>query len=281
VRQNLEVLVTMLAAAVGLVVPSILVFSGAADLAGGAPAGLSKVGAAALVAAGAVLAVVRVVDEGGPEGLARDRDATVVSGTVGRADGGRMREPIGAAECEAYLYLIEYRPRDGGGPLGDYERLVAGLVAAGPLAVETAEGVVRLSPGRTVTPSFVSPRSVAPEGLDEDVVGDPEPFLWRLGLGEAEAFVGDSFLAREDDRLRVTVEPLDEGDPLTVVGRFESVVEGLVEPRDEPEPVVRRMDAAEWGRHAARNLRRARWAALVAAPVGGVLVVAGLVLSVA
>jgi hypothetical protein len=279
VSQNLKVLVTMLAAAVGLVVPLILAFSGAADLAAGAPVGLSKVGAAALVAAGAVLVVVRVVDEGGPEGLARDRDATVVSGTVGQADGGRMREPIGAAECEAYLYLIEYQPRDGGGPLGDYDPLVSGLVAAGPLPVEAEDGVVRLRPGRAVTPSFVSPQAVAPDGLNDDVVGDPEPFLWRLGLGEAEEFVGDSFLAREDYRLRITIEPLEEGDPLTVVGQFESVAEGLAEPREEPEPVVRRMDAAEWGRHAARNLRRARWAALGAVPLGGVLVVGGLALS--
>lgn len=279
--RNLEVLLTMLAAAVGLVVPLILVFSGAGDLAAGAPVGLSKAGAAALVAAGAVLVVVRVVDEGGPEGLARDRDATVVSGTVGRADGGLMREPIGATECEAYLYLVEYQPRDGGGPLGDYEPLVSGLVAAGPLAVDADDGTVRLRPGRTVTPSFVSPRSVAPGDLDEDVVGDPEPFLWRLGLGEAEEFVGDSFLAREEDRLRITVEPLAEDDPLTVVGGFASVGEGSVEPRDEPEPVVRRMGATEWGRHAARNLRRARRAALVAAPVGGLLVVAGLALSLA
>lgn len=277
--RNLEVLVTMLAAAVGLVVPLILAFSGAADLAAGAPVGLSKVGAAAVVAAGCVLVVVRVVDEGGPEGLARDRNATVVSGAVGQAEGGRMREPIDATECEAYLYLIEFQPRDGGGPLGDYEPLVSGLVAAGPLPVEAEDGTVRLHPGRAIRPSFVSARSVTPDGLDEDVVGDPEPFLWRLGLGEAEEFVGDSFLAREDYRLRITVEPLEEGDPLTVVGQFASVGEGLVEPRDEPEPVVRRMDAAEWGRHAARNLRRARWAALAAAPVGGVLVVAGLVLS--
>lgn len=277
--RNLEVLVTMLAAAVGLVVPLILAFSGAADLAAGAPVGLSKVGAAAAVAAGSVLVVVRVADEGGPEGLARDRNATVASGTVGQAESGRMREPVAATECEAYLYLIEHRPRDGGGPLDDYERLVTGLVAAGPLPVEADEGTVRLRPGRTVTPSFVSPRSVAPDGLDEDVVGDPEPFLWRLGLGEAEEFAGDSFLAREDDRLRITVEPLESGDPLTVVGQFESVGVGLVEPRDEP--VVRRMDAAAWGRHAARNLRRARRAALVAAPVGGALVVAGLALSVA
>ena len=155
--RNLEVLLTMLAAAVGLVVPLILVFSGAGDLAAGAPVGLSKAGAAALVAAGAVLVVVRVVDEGGPEGLARDRDATVVSGTVGRADGGLMREPIGATECEAYLYLVEYQPRDGGGPLGDYEPLVSGLVAAGPLAVDADDGTVRLRPGRTSRPGRSRP----------------------------------------------------------------------------------------------------------------------------
>lgn len=278
--RNVAVLTTMLAAIVGLVVPVVLLFSGATDLAAGTPVGLSKVGAAALVAAGATLVVVRVADEGGPEGLARDRDATVVSGTVGRAEGGRMREPVGATECEAYLYLIEYRPRDGGEPLGDYDPLVSGLVAAAPLAVEAEGGTVRLRPGRAVTPSFVAPRRVAPDDLDADVVGDPDPFLWRLGLGEAEEFAGDSFLARERERLRITVEPLEEGDPVTLVGRFESVAEGLVEPTDEPEPVVRRMAADEWAAAAARNLRRARRAALVAAPVGGVLVAAGLALSV-
>lgn len=277
--RNLEVLTTMLAAAVGLVVPVVLLFSAATDLASGALVGLAKVGAAALVAAGSLLVVVRVADEGGPEGLARDRNATVVSGTVGQADGGRMREPIGATECEAYLYQIEYRPRDGGGPLGDFEPLVSGLVAAGPLAVEADGGTVRLHPGRDFTPSFVSPRSVAPDGLDENVVGDPEPFLWRLGLGEAEEFAGDSFLARESGRLRITVEPLDEGDPVTLVGRFESVAEGLAEPLDEP--VVRRMGAEQWAAEAARIIRLARRAALVAAPVGAVLVVAGLALSLA
>lgn len=269
----------MLAAVVGFVVPVVLLFSAATDLTAGAPLGLSKAGAAALVAAGAVLVVVRVADEGGPEGLARDRDATVVSGTVGRAEGGRMREPVGATECEAYFYLIEFRPRDGGGPLGDYEPLVSGLVAAAPLAVKFDEGTVRLRPGQGVTPSFVAPRRVAPDDLDEDVVGDPEPFLWRLGLGEAEAFAGDSFLARERERLRIAVEPLDEGDPMTLVGRFESVVKEIVEPTDEL--VVWRMAGDEWAARAARNLRRARRAALVAVPVGGLLVVAGLALSVA
>jgi hypothetical protein len=278
VSRNLEVLATMLAGIVGFVVPVILLFSAATDLAAGAPLGLSKAGVAVVVAAGAVLVIVRVVDEGGPDGLARDRDATVVSGAVGQAEGGRMREPVGATACEAYLYRIEYRPRDGGGPLGDYEPLVSGLVAAAPLAVEAEAGPVRLRPGQGVTPSFVAPQRVAPDDLDEDVVGDPEPFLWRLGLGEAEAFAGDSFLARERERLRIDVEPLDEGDPVTLVGQFESAADGVVEPTDEP--VVRRMAGDEWAARAARNLRRARWAALAAAPVGGLLVVAGLALSV-
>lgn len=264
----------MATAVLGFATVSVLAVRGAASLAAADLAGLTDVGGGLVVAAVATLVVVRVADEGGPAGLARDRDATVVTGTVDAADGAQMREPVAAAECEAYLFAVEYDP-----PERPPETMVSGLVAAAPVTVDTGSDttVLRLPPGREFTPSFLDPDAVAPTALAEAVVGDPDPFLRRLGVAESDAYSSVAFLGRERDRLTVVVEPLEPGDPVTVVGEFDGLDSGAVEPLAGA--VVRRQSADAWAAASARGLRRARLAALVVGPVGLALVAAGLVLS--
>jgi hypothetical protein len=271
VSRNAEVLTTMATAALALVAVPVLLFRGIVALPALPPL-LANVGGAAVVAAVAVLVVVRVADEGGPTGLARDRNAAVADGTV-RAGDESVRDPVGGEACVGYLYLVEHRASDADarGPRDGYETLVAGLFAPAPVVVETADGDVTLPTGDAVTPSFASPSVAAPADLRPDVVGDPDPYLRRLGLGEVTASSSHSFLARERDRLRLAVEPLVAGGAVTLVGTGSGG-------RVAPETVVRAQSADEWAAEAARGLRLARRAALVAGPVGAVLVVAGLAL---
>lgn len=269
--RNVAVLTTMVTALAVLTLVPLLVLWGATELAGNSTRGLAGLGGACLVLSLGLLVVVRVADEGGPEGLARDRGATVASGTV-VADGDPVREPVGGRDCAGYLYVVEYAPDDG---RADWEPLVSGLVAAGSLVVETDEHRIAVPVSRLVEPSLVDPAAAAPEDLDLDLVGDPTPYLRRLGIEDADAY-RDNFLRTE--RVRVVVEAFDPGDPVTLVGTF-AERDGVVEPTGDV--VVRRADAETWARESARNLRRARRLALVVGPVGAVLVVAGLALSVA
>jgi hypothetical protein len=271
VSRNAEVLVTMGTAALALVAVPVLLFRALAGLPDLSTA-LTSAGAAGVVAAVAALVVVRVADEGGPTGLARDRNAAVADGTV-RAGDESACHPVTGAACAGYLYRVEHRSSDADarGPRGGHETLVAGLFAPAPLAVETADGTVELPTGDAVTPSFSSPSVAAPADLDPDVVGDPDPYLRRLGLGEVTASSSHSFLARERDRLRLVVEPLVAGEAATLVG---TAAGG----RAAPDTVVRAQSATEWSAEAARGLRLARRAALVVGPVGAVLVVVGVAL---
>lgn len=253
----------------------LLTLWGAVELAGDSPRGLAGVGSACVVLSVGLLVVVRVADEGGPAGLARDRGGTVASGSAAAA-GDPVREPVGGRDCAGYLYAVEHAPSDGSSRPGpEWEPLVSGLVASGSLVVETADSRVALPVSRAVEPSFASPAAAGPEDLDLDLVGDPAPYLRRLGIEDADAY-HDRFLRTE--QLRVVVEAFDPGDPVTLVGTF-TERDGAVEPTGDV--VVRRAAAEGWARAAARNLRRARRVALVVGPVGAALVVAGLALSAA
>jgi hypothetical protein len=266
VSRNPEVLATMGAATVALVFVPLLALTGAVALAGGSLGGVANLGGAVVVAAGALLVVVRVADRGGPAGVARDRSAAVHEGTVRGVDGARVREPVAGEDCAAYLYRVEHDPRGGSGPFGP-EHAASGLVAHGPVTVETTARRVALPPSRQVEPSLAAPRSAPLDGLHDRAAGAPAGFLRRHGVDGAAA---DSFL--EADRVRVLVDPLDEGDPLTVVG---TVADGRV----SGEAVVRRQAADDWARDAARTLRRAERGARLALPAGLALVAAGLALS--
>lgn len=275
--RNVAVLTTMVTALAVLALVPLLALWGVVELAGDSPQGLAGVGSACVVLSVGLLVVVRVADEGGPAGLARDRGGTVASGSVAAA-GDPVREPVDGRDCAGYLYAVEYAPSDGTSrPGSEWAPLVSGLVASGSLVVETADSRVALPVSRAVEPSFASPAAAAPEDLDLDLdlVGDPAAYLRRLGVEDADAY-HDRFLRTE--RVRVVVEAFTPGDPVTLVGTF-AERDGAVEPTGDV--VVRRAAAEAWARTAARTLRLARRIALVVGPVGAVLVVAGLVLSAA
>ncbi len=275
--RNAAVLTTMVTALAVLTLVPLLALWGAVELAGDSPQGLAGVGSACVVLSVGLLVVVRVADEGGPAGLARDRGGTVASGSVAAA-GDPVREPVDGRDCAGYLYAVEHAPSGGTSrPGSEWAPLVSGLVASGSLVVETADSRVALPVSRAVEPSFASPAAAAPEDLDLDLdlVGDPAAYLRRLGVEDADAY-HDRFLRTE--RVRVVVEAFTPGDPVTLVGTF-AERDGAVEPTGDV--VVRRAAAEAWARTAARPLRLARRVALVVGPVGAVLVVAGLVLSAA
>ncbi|ESS06553.1 MAG: hypothetical protein A07HB70_01274 [uncultured archaeon A07HB70] len=154
----------MVTALAVLTLVPLLTLWGAVELAGDSPQGLAGVGSACVVLSVGLLVVVRVADEGGPAGLARDRGGTVASG-VAAAAGDPVREPVGGRDCAGYLYAVEHAPSDGSSRPGpEWEPLVSGLVASGSLVVETADSRVALPVSRAVEPSFASPAAAGPRG---------------------------------------------------------------------------------------------------------------------